>query len=50
MTDTRGKRKPSKAVVEVAWTLVRKENSEIRESHPKAYRWARACIDTSKEL
>ena len=34
---------------EVAWAIVRRENMEIRESHPKVYRWARAYIDSTKE-
>jgi hypothetical protein len=39
-----------KATIEAAWTIVRKENSELRKSHPKVYAWARAYIDSVREI
>jgi hypothetical protein len=35
-----------KDVRDAAWTIVRRENMELRESHPKVYNWARAYIDS----
>lgn len=35
-----------KDVTEVVWTIVRKENREIRDSHPKVYRWAKEYLDS----
>ena len=32
-------------VEELAWLLVRRENRELRKSHPRAYQWARAYLD-----
>jgi hypothetical protein len=43
------KNKTTKEGTETAWTIVRRENMELRTSHPKVYRWARAYIDQSKE-
>ena len=31
--------------MDAAWTIVAKANAELRESHPRAYAWARAYID-----
>ena len=32
-------------VDELAWTIVRRENRELRASHPKVYGWAKAHLD-----
>jgi len=32
-------------VEQLAWALVRKDNMELRRSHPRAYQWARGYLD-----
>jgi hypothetical protein len=33
---------------EAAWTIVRRENAELRKSHPQLYAWARAHLDQER--
>ena len=35
-------------VEELAWALVRRENAELRKSHPRGYAWARGYLDARK--
>jgi len=39
----------AKAELDAVWTIVKRENMELRTSHPIVYRWARAYLD-SREI
>lgn len=44
----RGWSPDGRMMTELAWALVRRENAELRKSHPRAYAWARAWLDAER--